>query len=108
LEDGPDLISKKRLFTVAAMVFCGWFGEWSYLASLIRAIIDWLGTGYISAHPRFITPQSLPDWFYGIAWKVAFYRGAEATETIFIQNGFGSAVLVGLAWLFIEYLKGRL
>jgi len=99
---------KKRLALVTALVFSGWFGEWSYFASLIRAIIDWFSTGYISAHPRFITPQSLPEVFYGITWRVAFFRGAEATETIFAQNGFGVAILVGLSWLFYEYLKGRL
>ena len=99
----------RRLLQVALLIFSGWSGEWAFTVSWGRSIWDWLRTGALSAHPRLIVPP--PDWIsflYGLSWRVAYYRGGPVDLGIFTENGFGLAVLVGVGFIFYEFLKGRL
>ena len=66
------------------------------LVSWIRSIHEWLRTGELSAHLRVIMPQDSVNFLYGPSWMVAFYRGGPVDLRIFVENGLGLAVLVGL------------
>jgi hypothetical protein len=87
------------------LIVCGWSGEWAYFVSLGRSMIDWLRTGELSAHPRVVS------WaldIYGLSWRVAFYRGGPVDLGIFTDNGLGIALLAGILFIFIEFLKSRM
>jgi hypothetical protein len=43
--------------------------------------------------------------FYGISWRVAFYRGGIGTEDLL--NGLGLLLISALFWVFYEFLKGK-
>jgi len=95
----------KTLFGISLLVLSGWFGEWPFFASWVRSILDWLQTGQLSAHPRVVVPQNIADLFYGLSWRVSFYRGA-IDFGAFMENGFGLALLVGVIWILYEIWKG--
>jgi hypothetical protein len=91
------------------LIFSGWFGEWSYFISLIRAIKDIVRSGSLAYPIPNIPSLDTEEILYGISWGTEFYRGT-SNQTIIahaLQNGLAIAILVGLLWFFIEYLKGR-
>jgi len=99
----------RRALRVALLIFSGWCSEWAFVISWGRSIYDWWQMRALSAHPRLIVPP--PDWIsflYGLSWRVAYYRPGPIDLGIFIENGFGLAVLVGVGFILIEVLKGRL
>ncbi len=94
-------ISKRRLIPVALMVFSGWLGEWSFIASVIRSILHYSRSGLI-AYP--IATLETDEVFNGIYWRVAFFREAPNLEIIG-QSGFGFVFLAFWAWCFYQFLK---
>jgi zinc transport system ATP-binding protein len=96
-------ISKRRLIPVVLMVFSCWLGEWSFIASAIRSILDYSRSGLI-AYPTPILPTD--ELVYGIYWKVDFFRGIPNLEII-VQSGFNFAFLAFWVWFFYEFVKSR-
>lgn len=97
-------ISIRGSLQVLWLIVCGWAGEWSYFVSLVRSMNDWLWTRELSAHPRLVS------WtldVYGLSWRVAFYRGGPVDLGIFTDNGLGIALLAGILFIFVEFLKSR-
>jgi len=101
-------VSKKGILRVALVTVSGWFGEWSYFVSLVRALTDWVYSGDLSAFPRMAVMPPLnvydPTFWYGIKWGVAFYRGG--INPADLLNGLGLILLGSLGWIFYEFLKG--
>jgi len=93
------MVAKKRLLQVATLVFSGWFGEWSYSVSLARALVDWFRGG--SAFPRIADF----NWYYGLTWRVAFYRGGIEPQDFL--NGLGIVLIPTVLWILCEFLKGK-
>jgi len=89
----------KRILQIGLLVFSGWFGEWSYVVAAVRSLIDWLAGG--SAFPRLAGFT----WYYGLTWRVAFYRGGIDSEDLL--NGLGLLLIPSLLWVFYEFLKGK-
>jgi len=101
--------TSKRLLHVVFLIFSGWLGEWAFLVSWARSIQDWFWTGVPNAHPRLIVPPDWVNFIYGLSWGVAFYRGGPFELVgILTENGFGLAVMVGIVFVFCEFLKSRL
>ncbi len=74
----PTVRKNRSLIKIAMFIIGGWLGEFSFFASLIRTIIDWSRTGYLSAIPIIGYAVDSPpfNWWYGIGWRVGFYRGS--------------------------------
>ena len=95
------MVSKrlKRVVQIALMFFSCWFGEWSYVVAAVRSVADWLVGG--SAFPRLASYTP----YYGLSWRVAFYRGGIGVEDLL--NGIGLLLIPSLLWIFIEFWKGK-
>lgn len=89
----------KRIVQVLLLIFSGWFGEWSYIVSAVRSVLDWMYGG--SAFPRIAGYSE----FYGLTWRVAFYRGGIGVEDSL--NGIGLLLIPALVWIFYEFFKGK-
>jgi hypothetical protein len=90
----------RRLLQICLLVISGWFGEWSFVVSWIRAASYWAAGG--SAFPRLV------NWapFYGLTWRVAFYVGGFDIQTLLY--GLGLFLGGGIIWIFYEFLKGKI
>ena len=93
------MVSKKGFLRVVTLAFSAWFGEWPYSVSLARALVDWLRGG--SAFPRIADF----NWYYGLTWRVAFYRGGIEPQDFL--NGLGIVLIPAVLWIFYEFLRGK-
>jgi len=90
----------KKVILIVALAFYGWFGEWSFLVSAARSMADCLMGG--AAFPM-IADINI---FYGISWRVIFYRGGVTPDGLAIGGG---VLATGLLFFGVfEYLKGKL
>lgn len=84
----------------------GWLGQWSFIASWIRALNDWWVTGDFTAYPRLILPTNQIEFLYGLTWRDAFSRPINYSDLGF-QTGFGLALLFVVIFGLANTLKGR-
>jgi hypothetical protein len=100
-------LRKGRILQITFLVVSGWFGEWSFVVSLLRAFADWLQAGYPRSYPRIVSMPSLDvfsppfSFWYGITWRVEFVVG----DLAFV--GVALALLAALVWVFYEFLKNK-
>jgi hypothetical protein len=90
----------KPILQIGLIVFSGWFGEWPFIVSAIRAVNDWRRGGL--AFPRMV---GSPSW-RGVAWAVKFYRGSISRKDFL--GGIGLLLIPALFWVFYELLKSSL
>jgi hypothetical protein len=104
-----------RILQLVFLAASGWFGEWSWFVSAARAIIDMAYTRSFSAFPRLaIAPALNPfdaSFWYGLTWRVAYYRGATTFDKLFFLSrdlsGLGTFLLIGLSWTLYEIFLKR-
>lgn len=94
----------RSLVKIAMFLFGGWLGEFSFFASFIRALIDWSQTGYLSAIPIIGYAVDSPpfNWWYGIGWRVGFYRGSIVDSSTLIF-----ALFFLIVWVGYEHFKNK-
>ena len=81
------------------MIVGGWFGEFSFWVSWLRAITDIWNTGFLSATPIIRNF----DWMYGFSWGVGFTRGA----IVDIVTALMFLLTLPIGWILYEYYKGK-
>ncbi|MCX6654306.1 MAG: hypothetical protein NTY03_04195 [Candidatus Bathyarchaeota archaeon] len=101
----PTVKKHGSLIKITMFVIGGWLGEFSFFASLIRAIIDWSRTGYLSAIPIIGYAVNSPpfNWWYGIGWRVGFYRGSLVDMSPLVI-----ALVFLIGWILYEVLKSKI
>jgi hypothetical protein len=89
-------IHYRRLFQIIFLIFSGWFGEFSYLISLLRVIEDTIRAGYLRS-----TPYFQYNGLYGLSWRVHFYIGSP------VEFVAGIPILLVILWILYEFYRGQ-
>jgi hypothetical protein len=97
-------IGRRVLLAILFIIASGWFGEWSFIVSSTRALLDWLVVGYPRSFPRIngqLPPLNIssPSFWYGLTWGVEYHVG----DLPFVGVELG--LLAALIWVFYEIFK---